>query len=287
MKRARCLAAVALFAAAAFWTADAQDKIFRVTGGDPLVGTIERVDDAKVYVTLGAGSTSLERAQVARVEAPRPAALDEAAAAIDQGQTADAIKALEPIVQKYRGLPQDWIEEAAARLAEAEAAVGNFAKARAACADFHKFYPKSRFTESVRSSEAEALYAEKKTDEALKLFEEIVATHEKEMVPSDEEGRVLAHACLRVGQIYAAKQQFENALNRLLRVTVIYRQNPGATAEALLESAGVYEALKNPASARSQLEELLQDFPNSALASKARQKLKSLPVSETAEPGKT
>ncbi|NUN93622.1 MAG: tetratricopeptide repeat protein [Verrucomicrobiae bacterium] len=287
MKRARWLAAVALLTTAVFVPADAQDKIFRVTGGDPIVGTIERVDDAKVYVSLKAGSTSINRAQVAHVEVPRPAALDEAAAAAEKGRAADAVKALDPIVQKYRGLPQDWIEEATVRLAEAAAAAGNFAKTRAVCADFHKFYPKSRFAEGVRASEAEALYAEKKTDDALKLFEAIVAAREKELVPSDEEARVLGHVCLRIGQIYAAKKQWEKALDHLLRVSVIYRQNPGTTAEALLESAGVYEAMKNPADARSHLEELLQDFPDSALAAKARQKLKSLPVPETAEPGKT
>ena len=97
---------------------------------------------------------------------------------------------------------------------------------------------------------------------------------------------MLGHACLRIGQIYAAMKQPEKALDSLLRTTTIYWQDPAATAEALYESAGIYEALRNPVRARGQLEDLLRDFSDSTLASKAREKLKSLPTSETAEPGK-
>ena len=286
MKRAHWLAAIPLLAAAGLPLAEAQDKIFRASGGDPLSGKIERVDDTKIYVTLSAGSTTVERAQDARVEVPRPPTLDEAFGAMDKGRAADAVKTLDPLLQKYRGLAQDWIEEATARLGEAAVAAGDLAKARATFADFQRFYPKSRFTESVRAGEAEVLYADKKNEEALKAFEAIVAAREKELAPPEAEARVLGRACLRIGQIYAAMKQPEKALDSLLRTTTIYWQDPAATAEALYESAGIYEALRNPVRARGQLEDLLRDFSDSTLASKAREKLKSLPTSETAEPGK-
>ena len=286
MKRAHWLAAIPLLAAAGLPLAEAQDKIFRASGGDPLSGKIERVDDTKIYVTLSAGSTTVERSQVARVEVPRPPTLDEAFGAMDKGRAADAVKTLDPLLQKYRGLAQDWIEEATARLGEAAVASGDLAKARTTFADFQRFYPKSRFTESIRAGEAEVLYADKKSDGALKAFEAIVAAREKELAPPEAEARVLGHACLRIGQIYAAMKQPEKALDSLLRTTTIYWQDPAATAEALYESAGIYEALRNPVRARGQLEDLLRDFSDSTLASKAREKLKSLPTSETAEPGK-
>ncbi|MFZ4693774.1 MAG: tetratricopeptide repeat protein [Verrucomicrobiia bacterium] len=287
MKRAHWLAAIPLLAATGLPLAEAQDKIFRASGGDPLAGKIERVDDTKIYVTLSAGSTTVERSQVARVEVPRPPTLDEAFGAMDKGRAADAVKTLDPLLQKYRGLAQDWIEEATARLGEAAVAAGDLAKARATFADFQRFYPKSRFTESVRAGEAEVLYVDKKNDQALKAFEAIVAAREKELAPPEAEARVLGHACLRIGQIYAAMKQPEKALDSLLRTTTIYWQDPAATAEALYESAGIYETLRNPARARGQLEDLLREFSDSTLASKAREKLKSLPTSETAEPGKT
>lgn len=289
MKRAPCFTAIALLATVGFQTANAQDRVFRAAG-DPISGKIERVDDTKVYVTLGAGSTTVDRAQVARVEVPRPAALDEAFAAMDKGKAADAIKGLDPAVQKYRGLPQDWIEEATARLGEAAVAAGDLAKARTTFADFQKFYPNSRFAGSIRAGEAEVLYADKKPEEALKRFEEIVAAKEKDLAPPDAEARMLGRACLRIGQIYAAMKQPEKALDSLLKTTTIYWQDPAAFAEALYESAGAFEALRNLPRARGQLEdllELLRDSPESALASRAREKLKSLPASETAEPGKT
>jgi tetratricopeptide (TPR) repeat protein len=285
MKRAHWLAAVALAAAAGLPPAGAQDKIFRVSGGDPLVGKIERVDDTKLQVTLGAGSTTVDRAQVARVEVARPEGLDEAFAAFEKGRAAEAAKALDPLVQKYRGLPQDWIEEATVRLAEASVSAGDFAKARATFADFQKFYPQSRFAEAARAGEAEVLYADKKPEEALKRFEAIVAAREKELAPPEADARVLGHACLRIGQLYAAMRQPEKALDSLLRATTIYWQDPATTAEALYESALAYEAMRSPARARAQLEDLLRDHPDSALASKAREKLKSLPP-ETAETGK-
>ncbi|MCC7518661.1 MAG: tetratricopeptide repeat protein [Verrucomicrobiae bacterium] len=287
MKRAQRLAAIALMmTGAGFQSADAQDKVFRATGGDPIVGRVERVDDVKVYIALPAGMTSVDRAQVARVEVTRPTALDEASAALDQGRAGVAVKALDPFIQKYRGLPQDWIEEATVRFAEAAVAAGDLSKARVAFADFQKFYPKSRFSEAIRAGEAEMFYADKKPEEALKRFEAIVAAHEKELVLSDAEARVLGRACLRLGQIYAALKQPEKALDSLLRVTTLYDQDPATTAEALLESAAAFAALHNSERARMQLEELLRDFPDSALASKAREKLKSFSASETAEPGK-
>ena len=66
MKRAHWLAAIPLLAAAGLPLAEAQDKIFRASGGDPLSGKIERVDDTNIYVTLSAGSTTDERSQAFR-----------------------------------------------------------------------------------------------------------------------------------------------------------------------------------------------------------------------------
>lgn len=286
MKRAPSFAAITLLATAGLLTANAQDKVFRTSGGDPIVGRIDRVDDAKVYLALSAGSTSVDRAQVARVEVPRPASVDEALLALEKGKPAEALKGLDPTVQKYRGLPQDWIEEATARLAEAAVAAGDLPKARATFADYQKFYPNSRFAGSIRAGEAEVLYADKKPAEALKRYEEIVAAKENELAPPDAEARMLGRACLRIGQIYAAMKQPDKALDSLLKTTTIYWQDPAAVAEALYESAGVYEALQNVPRARVQLEDLLRDYPDSALASRAREKLKSLPSSETAETGK-
>ncbi len=264
----------------------AQDCLYKRGADAPVQGKIEKVDDNLIYIRLGAaGTTTQPRAQIERVEIARPAEADQGLKAAEEGQAAAAIASLEPLYIHYRGLPQDWIEEISAHLGEAYVIAKDWTKAQALFAGFNKFYPQSHFRDLVLIGEAEALFAGKKMDEAQKCFEALLAEHEKEISVTDDQGRALGQACLRLGQIYAAADRTEEALESLLKTTTIYYQNPRAVAEALYESALMFEKLKDPARARGQLEELLKEFPNSPFTEQARKKLETLksstPTAET------
>lgn len=252
------------------------DKIFLQGNSTPTVGTITKVDDASVSVDIPGGATAFQRAKIQRVEIAKPADLAAGLKAAQEGRGADAVKALEPIYTKYRGLPEPWIEEATARLGDSYLAVKEWAKARPLFAGLRKFYPQSAFKELALSGEAQALAGLNKPDDALKLIETMVEERSKEISVTDEQNRALGKAYVTIGRCHAAAKRDEQALDAFLHTTTIYYKDPSSVDDALFESALLFEKLENPGRARGQLTELISQFPSSPHIEDAKKKLASL-----------
>ena len=259
----------------------AADKIFIKGNSTPNVGTITKVDDNAVFLNLeGVGGTSMQRANIERVEISKPADLVAGMKAASEGKFADAVNILEPHYTKYRGLPEAWIEETTARLGESYLATEKWAKAKDLFSAMRKYYPQSEFKDLVVSGQAQALYGMSKPEEAEKLLEPLVQERAKEESVSDEQNRALGKAYVTLGRCYAASKKNDQALNAFLSTTTIYYKDPVATSEAQYESALVFEKMENLSRARGQLEELLKLFPNMPIAADAKKKLDSMkPVS--------
>ena len=256
----------------------ADDKIFRKGSDTPATGTILKVDETSVHISLpgGVGSTAIQRAEIERVEVTMPAAVQTGAKAALDGKADEAIKLLEPLYIQYRGLPQGWIEEMSIRLGEAYLAKKDWPKAGVLFTGFEKFYPNSDFRDAAISGEAECAFRLNKPEDATKLLERMVSEREKELAVTDEQSRALGRACVTLGRCLMATNKQDAALEAFLKTTVLYYKDPVAVSEALYESSMIFEKMNNLDRARGQLEDLLKEAPHSPLAAEAQKKLETL-----------
>ncbi len=255
----------------------AEDKIYLKGSDTPSSGTISKVDDAAVYLELASGgATTLQRANIERVEIVKPAALEIGLRAFRDGKAEEGFTVLEPIYMKYRGLPDPWLEEFSLQLGDFYLAASDWNKAKSLFIEFQKFYPQSIWCNLAINGQARALLGLKQVDAALKLLEGLADKYQKDIDISDEENRIGGKAFVTLGHCYLAAQKNEQALEAFLKATVLYYLDPDAVAEARYQSALLFEKMNNISRAQGQLEELLKEHPHSAFANEAKKKLNSL-----------
>ncbi|MDD2706675.1 MAG: tetratricopeptide repeat protein [Verrucomicrobiae bacterium] len=291
MHRPHCLFLFFVFAlAAGTIPSAAQDKVYQTGASEPASGTIVKVDDVNIHITLGQiGTTTIPRQRVERVEVPIPPPFNQALQAFEKNQFSEVAQALEPLYTKYKGLPQDWLEECAVRLGESYAELKEWGKAREVFNAIHKFYPQSRFKDEMAGVEAQIMLGLKQPDQARALLEPLIKNLEEEISKSKEgalgedDAKTLGRAYLVMGQCLLSSNQPKEALEAFLRTILIFHADANAAANALYQSALVYEQTKNPAQAKGQLEVLLKEYPAAPVASEARKKLETLKVSNPSE----
>jgi tetratricopeptide (TPR) repeat protein len=263
----------------------AQDKIF-VKGSNPVVGGISKVDDTSIYIQLhGAGAISISRANIDKVEVAHQPGMESGLKAFEASKMPNAVRDLEPIYLKYRGLPDPLIEKISARLGDAYLGVKEWNKAKEVFLALKKFYPKGDYIDIAISGEAQALLELGQSENATKTLESFVAEREKLISVNDEQNRALGKAFVALGKCYRAGNKEDQAQEAFLKTTTLYFMDSTATAEALYQSALLFEKQNNTSRAQDQLEELLKNFPSFSLASEAQKKIESLKlVNKTQEP---
>lgn len=262
----------------------AEDKVFQKGATDPAVGTIVKAEDASVQISVAGAVMTIPRERIARVEIAPPASLKEGQDALKQNNWAQVVKAFEPLYIKYKGLPQDWIEDMSIHLGQAyvDASVKEWGKGKDLAFAFRKFYPESQYLSLTKSIEARALVGLNRLADAKVILEELTkqaedeASKTKEGSVSDEQNRALGPAFVVLGKCYASANQDDKALEAFLKTTTIYYRDPAAVAEALWESAALFEKMKNLPRAKDQLEELVTNYAASPFAAEAKKKLESL-----------
>ncbi|MCX7869035.1 MAG: hypothetical protein N2322_03695, partial [Terrimicrobiaceae bacterium] len=121
----------------------AQDTLV-LTNGQRREGQILEVAGGRVRFKSGPAETAIPLEQVVSAKMQAPKGFEEALDLSRQGKTAQALAALKPLVQKFRGLPAPWVERASAMLGGLLIESGDLAGAEAAFADFQAAYPKAQ-----------------------------------------------------------------------------------------------------------------------------------------------
>ncbi len=259
----------------------AQDKIYLRRVEAPVVGTVEKVDEASVLLGLNGGYTTIQRTNIRAVEISKPITLTAGFKAMEEGKIKEAIQILEPIYTKYRGLSEPWIEEISVHLGESYLTAREWGKAKNLFVEFFKFYPSSVFRDLAISGEGKALYSLNQKEDAARLLEGLLVEPEKEISVSDEQNRALGKACVTLGHCYLDAKKNEQALEAFLKTMTLYYLDRDAVAEAQYESALLFGKLNDPIRARDQLEDLIKEFPTSPFAVEAKEKLNSFESSSS------
>ncbi len=228
-------ASLALFSVPVFAAAASDSRVILKTG-EQQAGEVLGVRNGEVQLAITTGATTGRLAfrldQIRRVEGEPPAGFREGEAAFAAGDLDRALRALQPLVAAFRGLPADWARQASAWLGDIHVARGDLARAEAAYADYAKFYGDG---ESWRTRVGTARIALAKGDaaRARALLEPVVTAALRDPLSlARADAAAAGQACLLLGGLAAAAGDPPGALVQYLRTVTLFYHDPAALAAA-------------------------------------------------------
>lgn len=270
-----CLAWIGAAALSLIPPAHGSDKLFTEQGAVH-EGRVLRVDAQGIWIDMGGAQSKINRSEVARAEIQIPDEANQGLKLYQEKQYAAAAAKLEPVVTRYEGIPQEWIEQASYLLADCHVRTRNYAKAKALYDATAKFYPDSPRIGTSVAGQARAAAGLNDFDTAIKLLEPLVEEKEKTLGLSASERMDMSQSCLTLATCHRARGDKQKALNYYLKVTALYYDDDAALAEALYQSGILFEETNNLSRALGQYKGFLEAAGNSPQAADARDRLQKL-----------
>lgn len=250
-------------------TASAQTLYFadgRVVRMSPAVRiTKDSVNLPLEIAGAGTGEIGLPVSSLARVDWPRPAELDAAEAELKAGHPADALRKIDvilPLQQILAEVPGSWWGQAVLLRVAALARLDREIDVSVEIERLRRSPANASLVSAARIAVAAVLTETGKTAQASTLLSGIDRSGLRE---ADLAGLSLVNA-----RLLRAQGRHEDALLACLRVPVLY---PAATRDipaAMLLAAECYRSLGEPARADTALRDLVEKFPASPEAVRAR-----------------
>lgn len=228
------------------WSTSAQDKVTLV-GGRVLECTVTKVAGGNIHLKMAAGEVAYRLADITGVEIKQSPQIEAALKANETKKYAEAIPTLKAAVDRYVNLPAEWLPRAYAILGESYIATNKWAEAVDTFKKLLEYFPDSPYALKARVGLGRALVNEKKYDEGLKLLEEATEPIRTRLQVTPEENYFLGPAMVAIGDCYAAKGEWDKALNCYLSTVVIYWRNEDAVKQAQQKAAAMKEKLKSSA----------------------------------------
>lgn len=232
--------------------------------GSAITGNIRWLPQGKKYVVSkqGAGgsavTTDVAASEVAKVEVAKPANLDAAIRAVQQGKGSSAIATLEAIVSQYAML--QWDEVAGRYLADALLSAGRTAEAVKACEGIIKSNPSAAYLGDVAPIYWKALLQSDKKAKLNELLGKAISSGNR---------MASASALVMRGDFLMEQKEYFNSLkDGYLRAVVLYADVRAVQPEAMYKAAKAFEAMGNTVDSQKLISELRTKYPQSEYARK-------------------
>ncbi len=211
--------------------ARAQDTL-TLRDGRTQVTKILGVSASGVQIQLGAaGTITIPMANIAKVTMAPPANFTSGMTAYAAGDLPTALSDIKAVVDKFKGLPTDWAQQATAALGDIYVAQNKFSEAEAAYKDFEKWYAASG-SQQAEVGMARVDFSKKAYADATKKLEPILAQALKVKVAPKETAATYSQAFYLSGQLKEASGDFSGALEDYLRTVALFPQDRIALANA-------------------------------------------------------
>jgi len=209
----------------------AQDGPHRViqTNGQASVGTIQGVANGNVNIKVSAGVIGIPLRNIARLEMPTPTEVDAAQKAYLEGNSAQALQLITPVVQRFQGLPILWSRNAVQLQAEAALATDQMSLAKQGFEILEKVYGDK---EAASIGLARVAIEEGRLEEARKTLDPLVKTAIEDAEPDSIKGGRYGQAVVAYGILQEKEGQLPEALENYLRAIVVFDSDPATTALA-------------------------------------------------------
>lgn len=214
---------------------------------------------------VGSGEVTLPISALARVDWPRPAELDEAETELAAGRPAEALRKINPVVATHQPLAEvagSWWGQAILARTAILAHLDRELDVMVDIESLRQSRANAGLVPAARIAAAAAWAETGKFTRASAVLEGVDRT----TLPEAD----LARLYLVDARSLRSQGRHEDALLAALRVPVLLPAQTGALPAALLLAGESYRALDEPARAASALRELVEKFPASAEASRAR-----------------
>lgn len=257
------LAALVISGIAAAEAAAQTPPYVRLKTGQVIEGTGIRAKlDGSITIDKEGVSRTFTADQVAEAVAARPNEYVQAQKLIASGSIDQAIPLLEQITREYRRL--GWDIQAQKVLGDALLKNGDAAGAVAAFEKLFRSSPEAETAPDVALGYFEALIANGQYDKVGRKADEFAASGSREHA---------AKAQIIRGDVKAAQGQLDEALLDYLRTAYYFKKQGEAAAEGFLKAAETLEKLKDNTRARELYQKVVEQYPGSAAAQKARAKI--------------
>ena len=211
--------------------AHAQDVVL-LQNGTQQAGKVTGASVSGVQITIGAGSSiTLPMAQVKEVRMTPPAEFFAAQKALEAKNYDAALSALQ-IVNKYKGLPAEWAQQATGMLGDVLIEKGDLKGAEAAYREYQKLYPAAQGSIQGDVGMARLAVAKKNFAEAKGKLEPIVAKAIEEKDIPRANGILYSQAFYLMGQVKESEGDFTAALDNYLKTVTIFYQDRSAASLA-------------------------------------------------------
>lgn len=204
-------------------TTDGQQRQVKVVGVSP--------SGANLEFLVGAGKLGLPLASVREVRMNPPAEFGQALAAYQAKEYPKALTLLKSVVDRFRGMPAPWAQQASALLGELYIQTNDLAKAEEAYNEFRRRYPSGG---SLQSEVGLSRLAVAKQDYATarQKLEPITDAALKEKAPNPANGLAYSQAFLVSGQVKEAEGNLPGALEDYLRTVTLFYHDQTAVISA-------------------------------------------------------
>jgi len=222
-------AAGALLLGSAAWaqdvviTNDNQQRQVKVIGVSP--------SGANLEFLIGAGKLGLPLASIKEVRMAAPPELGQAVAAYQAKDFPRSLALMKGVVDKFRGMPSPWAQQATSMIGELYIQTNDLAKAEAAYNDFKRLYPAGG---SLQSEVGLSRLAAAKQDYATakQKLEPITDAALKEKIVTPGNALAYSQAFLVSGQVKEAEGNLAGALEDYLRTVTLFYHDRTAVASA-------------------------------------------------------
>ncbi|MEM9400452.1 MAG: hypothetical protein AAF984_09610 [Verrucomicrobiota bacterium] len=225
LKCLRILLLVNLFIASV--TLVAQDEII-LKKGDPVKGEILRVQAPKfIFVKVPQGEIPFPMNNVKKIILGERPAYEKGINAYSEGKYADAIAALQPLVNKYMipELQAAWVADAASYIAQAHAQMEKTFDAEQMAKRIVDTYRGTELEDVGKVAQAHIAFKKDQFDQAYSLINEITANVKvDEVIPPKADLIMLGGLLYMKAQVEEKKGNNVEALENYLKVALIYNK---------------------------------------------------------------
>jgi predicted Zn-dependent protease len=207
----------------------AQDVVVQ-KDGQRREGEITGVKADAIRIKIGPVETAVQLANVQSVEKVAPADFDAANEFWRAGNAAGALAKLEPLTQKFSGLPTPWAERATSLLPELYISQGRAADAETAFKNFQKLYPGAGSSSELLL--ARLAIAKKDFVTARAKLAPIVEAAKQTKLPAGTDAVAMSQALCLLAEIQEADGEKSEALGNYLLVTTLFKNDPSSATRA-------------------------------------------------------
>ncbi len=230
----------ALFLALAASPLCAQDRV--VTPSQDLVGEILGVEDGgAIRIRTDAGTLTVQTPLVKRVDKAAPPEFERSAGLYHDGKYAEALTTLEPLVEKFRGLPTDWAMNASSLLGDTLVALNEFDRAEDAYEAFKTTYPGEAGSERAEIGMARIEVEKGNLDGSDARLAPFAERAMQELAPDAAASSLYGQVFLLQGRIEEARGNKPEALEHYLRTVMLFHEDLAARQEAADRAARLEE----------------------------------------------